>query len=257
VRVLALLCTLLAAAAPPKIAVLDVRTGPGVDPSLGPYLAQVLAQEVADRTGTAPLVSADVTAMLGFERNKRMLGCSEEDSQCLAEITGALGVQEVLATSVALSGGKYLVALSLLDARRARPLKRTAQSVPVDHEALVLLVRRSAWEIFGGAPPQGLAPAAPAAVTAAGPASWSGPSRRTWALIAEGGAVALAGAGAIVGARALSAARDGNSGTARPRAHLADILFGSAALAAGAGAYLWFSAAPAPGGAAVTAGGAW
>ena len=78
-------------------------------PALGPYLAQILAKEVADRTGAAPLVSADVTAMLGFERNKRMLGCSEEDSQCLAEITGALGVDQVLASSLALSGGRYLL----------------------------------------------------------------------------------------------------------------------------------------------------
>jgi hypothetical protein len=31
----------------PSIAVLDVRTGVGVDPSLGPYLAQVLAQSLS------------------------------------------------------------------------------------------------------------------------------------------------------------------------------------------------------------------
>src|SRR5437762_14187235 len=97
-----LLVALALLAAPPKIAVLDARTGPGVDPALGPYLAQVLAREVQSRTGAAPLVSADITAMLGFERNKRMLGC-EEDTECLAEITGALGVTEVLASTVALS----------------------------------------------------------------------------------------------------------------------------------------------------------
>src|SRR5438067_9520942 len=124
-------------AAGPSVAVLDVRVGAGVDPALGPYLAQVLAQEVETRTHNAPLVSADVTAMLGFERNKRMLGCSEEDSQCLAEITGALGVQEVLASSVAVSGGRYLIALSLIDSRKARPIKRSAQSAPQEEEELV------------------------------------------------------------------------------------------------------------------------
>jgi hypothetical protein len=128
----ALLSLLLAAS--PSVAVLDVRIGAGVDPALGPYLAQVLAQEVEARTRTAPLVSADVTAMLGFERNKRMLGCSEEDSQCLAEITGALGVQQVLATSLAVAGGKYLVSLSLIDARRARPLKRFTETTALDND---------------------------------------------------------------------------------------------------------------------------
>src|SRR3954466_9773396 len=119
-----MLLALLLLAAPPKIAVLDARTGPGVDPALGAYLAQVLAKEVEERTGASPLVSADVTAMLGFERNKRMLGCTEEDSECVAEIVGALGVQEVLASSVAISGGRYLISMSLLDSRHARPLKR-------------------------------------------------------------------------------------------------------------------------------------
>ena len=223
-------------AAPPSIAVLDVRVGPGVDPALAPYLAQVLAQEVAARTHAAPLVSADVTAMLGFERNKRMLGCSDEDMQCLAEITGALGVQEVLASSLAVAGGRYLVSLSLLDARRARPLKRTAETAPLDNEALVRVVRRSAWQIFGG-----VEPAEAPALQAAAP----GPSRRTLALVAGGGAVVLLGTGAVVGATALSAARSGDSATARPRAHLADILFGAALIAGGAGAYLWFSGRPA------------
>jgi len=224
-----LLALLLAAA--PKIAVLDARTGPGVDPALGPYLAQVLAKEVESRTGASPLLSADVTAMLGFERNKRMLGCSEEDSECLAEITGALGVAEVLASSVAIAGGRYLVSMSLLDPRRARPLKRTAESAPLDQDALVDVVRRSAWQMFGGPEPAVAAPA-PAA-------SWR-PARRTWALAAGGGAIALAGIGAIVGANALSQAHDG-SPTALPRAHVADALFAAAVVAAGAGAYLWFS----------------
>ena len=247
-------------AAPPSIAVLDVRMAAGVDPALGPYLAQVLAQEVEARTHVAPLVSADITAMLGFERNKRMLGCSDEDSQCLAEITGALGVQQVLASSLAIAGGRYLVSLSLLDARRGRSIKRSAQNAALDNEALVRVLRRSAWEIFGGAEPAAeVATPAPQAAT-----SSRGPSRRTWALIAGGGAVALAGTGTIIGITALSAAKDGNSGTAKPRAHLADILFGTALLAAGAAAYLWFTGTPAvavagpvPGGAAAAVAFAW
>jgi hypothetical protein len=243
-------------AASPSIAVLDVRTGAGVDPSLGPYLAQVLAQEVEAYTHAAPLVSADVTAMLGFERNKRMLGCSEEDSQCLAEITGALGVQQVLATSLAVAGGKYLVSMSLLDARRGRSLKRFAETVALDNDPLVQAVRRGAAEIFGtrSAVPEAAAPA---------PQGFKGPSRRTWALIAGGGAVALAATGAVVGIVALSAANRGDP-VARPRAHLADILYGTALLAGGAATYLWFTSRPAaaaagpiPGGAAATVAVAW
>ena len=220
-----------AALAAAKIAVLDVRTGAGVDPAMGGFLAQVIAKEVADRSGASPLVSSDITAMLGFERKKQMLGCNEEDSECLAEITGALGVDQVLASSVSLANGRYLVTLSLLDSRRARALTRSAQSAPHDEDQLLHAVRRAAWEIFGGTePPRPAAPPEPAMSV-----------RRKWAIAAGAAAVALAAGGAVAGANALSAARDGNSAVAKPRAHLADILFVVALGAGAAGTYLWLS----------------
>ena len=220
-------------AAVPKLAVLDVRTGPGVDAALAPYLTQIIAKEVADRTGAAPLVSADIAAMLGFEKKKQMLGCSEEDSSCLAEITGALGVQRVVATSVAASGGRYLVTMSLIDSQKARPLARDAESSPLDNDDLVKALRWSAYRVFGGPAP--IAPLPPP------PQPWT---RRNWTWVAAGGAVALAAGGAILGASALSAAKSGDAG-ARPRAHLADALYAGAALCAGAAIYLRVSEKPA------------
>ena len=249
-----MLLALLFAAGTPAIAVLDARAGPGVDPSLGPYLAQVLASEVQSRTGVAPLSSADITAMLGFERNKKLLGCDdEESSECIAEITGALGVAQVLASSVAIANGRYLVSVSLLDSRHARPLKRAAESSALDQDALVHAVKRAAWEIFGGAEPPAVA--APAQATS------TGPSRRTWAMVAGGGAVLLAGAGIVVGASALSQAKEA-SPDALSRAHVADALYATAIAAAGLGAYLWFTApgatvAVAPSGAGAVAVVAW
>ena len=220
-------------AAMPKLAVLDVRTGQGVDPALSPYLTQIIAKEVAERTGAAPLVSADIAAMLGFEKKRQMLGCSEEDSTCLAEITDALGVQRVLATSVASSGGRYLVTMSLIDSQRARPLARDAGSSPQDEDDLVKALRWSAYRIFGGT--------APAAPPPPPPRPWT---RRDWSWVAAGAAVALAAGGAIVGASALSAAKGGDT-AARPRAHVADALFAGAALAGGAALYLRLSDRPA------------
>ena len=218
----------LAAAA--RLAVLDVHTGAGVDPALGAYLTQVVASEVAARTGSAPLVSADVTAMLGFEKKKQMLGCSEEDSGCLAEITSALGVTRVVVTSVAASGGRYLVAMSLLDSQHAKPLARAAESSPRDDDELVKALRFSAWRLFGGALPA--EPSRP----------WT---RRNSAVVLSAGALALLAGGLLAGGTALSAARRGDAGTARPRAHIADALFVGAGLCAGASVYLWTSGRPA------------
>ncbi len=221
-----------AAAAAPKIAVLDVRMGPGVDPAMGPYLTQMIASEVAQRTGTAPVVSADIAAMLGFERKKQMLGCSEDDSSCLAEISGALGVQRVVATSVAASGQRYLVTMSLLDAQKARSLARDFESSPRDDDDLVKALRWSAYRIFGGPAPT--APLPPP------PQPWT---RRNWSWVAGGAAVALAAGGTLFGASALSAAKKGDP-VARTRAHAADALYLGSALCAGGAIYLWTSGKP-------------
>lgn len=213
---------LAAAAAAPKIAVLDVRTGQGVDPAMAGFLTQIIAGEVAQRTGAAPLVSADILAMLGFEKRKQMLGCADDDSSCLAEIGGALGVQRIVATSVAVSGGRYLITMSLLDAQKARPLSRDAESARRDDDELVKMLRWSAYRIFGGA-----APAAPET-------PWT---RRSWAGVALGAAGALAAGGVSAGLVALHQSQRGDP-IARPRAHLADALFAGSLLCAGGALYL-------------------
>lgn len=244
---IALALLLATAAAPtPKIAVLDVRLASGVDAALGPFLTQVIAGEVADRTGSSPLVSADIRDLLGFERQKQMLGCSEDDSSCLAEIGGALGVSRVVAASVSVSGERYLVTISLLDTQKARPLGRAAESTAHDHDSLITTVRWSVYKLFGGAPPaQPRTSASPqaAAVPAAAKASPAN-ARRTWALVAGGASIVLAGTAAALGISALSTARSGD-GSAKPRAHLADALYAGAIVCAGVGVSLWIAGRPA------------
>ena len=248
-----------------KVAVLDVRAGPKVDAALSPYLTQVLASEVAARTGTAPLVSADIRALLGFEKARRSLGCDDDGSACIAEIGGALGVDEVVHTSLLLSESagqesRYLLTSTRLDAHKARPLARDAQSIPSgDGAALELAVRRAAFRMFGGndpgeSPPPaptaaakatGAAAALPAAATGTEAASAGPGARRTAAWVTAGGAVALSATAAGFGFAALTAANAGSAGLARDRAHAADGLWIAAALAAGASVWLWVGERPA------------
>ena len=292
--VLALL--LVAAPAPaPKVAVLDVRSGPKVDAALSPYLTQVLAAEVASRTGSTPLVRADIQALLGFEKTRRSMGCDDEGGSCIAEVAGALGVDEVvhatlLVSETAGTPDRYLFTATRLDAHKARPIARDAQSVPFgDSAALEHAVRRAAFRLFGGRDPgeppapKTPAPAAPAAGaspapstgTAAGPppaapaaalpvvettAPPARSSRRTAAWIAGGAALALGAAATGFGFAALTAADAGNADLAHNRAHAADALWVAAAVTAGTSVWLWFSgttaavvAAPVPGGATAVA----
>jgi hypothetical protein len=63
------------------------------------------------------LTQSDVAALLGAERTRQMMGCS--DSGCFAELGGALGADRVVHGSIGRVGGSLVVNLSALDPRRA------------------------------------------------------------------------------------------------------------------------------------------
>jgi hypothetical protein len=64
------------------------------------------------------LTPADVSALLGAEKTRQMLGCAE--SGCMAELGGALGADRVVHGSLGRVGESLVVNLSALDPRRAR-----------------------------------------------------------------------------------------------------------------------------------------
>src|SRR5689334_21368477 len=99
--VLALLATAMPAAAAKerlKIAVLDVMPRGDVDAKKIEGLSSLLASEAARRSDRAVTSGSQIRAMVGFDRQRQLLGCN--DASCLAEIGGALGVPYILATEV-------------------------------------------------------------------------------------------------------------------------------------------------------------
>jgi hypothetical protein len=114
---------------PTRTAVLDLTiSGKGVD---GAALTDAFAAGLQDPL--FKLVSMrDVTALLGFERAKQLVGCAGGES-CLAEIAGALGTELVAAGSVGRVGNRLLVTGSILEARRSTVLARATATV--DDEA--------------------------------------------------------------------------------------------------------------------------
>lgn len=226
----ALAALALAAAAGPRTAVMDVHLGAGVEGSLGAYLTQVLASEVAERSGAQPVVSADLTAMLGLEKQRELLGCEGSDA-CAAEIAGALGADRIVSASVAAAGANYLVTASLLDGAHARPIARATRMCAKDNAAVEVALRAVAAQLYA-APPAPEAKSAPLA-------------RGTWAALAGGVAAALVGGGAWAGTTAMSEAQANDADAALLRAHLADGLYAGALVALGAAGFLWFTR-PAP-----------
>lgn len=117
------LAVLLLAAAPAKTKLLVMPLAPGEGMSEGTARALTAAAlgEIRKRPAYTTLTGDDVQAVLSVERQRQLLGCAE--SACLAEIGGALGVDQVVTGSVARLGQSYLVHLQRVDARKATVLR--------------------------------------------------------------------------------------------------------------------------------------
>ncbi len=139
-----------------KVAVLDIKVVGAVDPQELQGLSALIASEASK--GPARVISgADLSALLGFDRQKKLLGCSE--GSCLAEIGGALGVDYLLTSEVSRVGKLYLLSLTLLDVARAQALQRLTRRAQ-SAEALVDVTIEAVGAILrDGLPPTSSAPA--------------------------------------------------------------------------------------------------
>lgn len=65
----------------------------------------------------------DINALLGLEARKQAVGCSD-DTACVAQIAGALGVDLVATADVGLLGTTTVITLTVIDVRTATVLRR-------------------------------------------------------------------------------------------------------------------------------------
>lgn len=134
-----------AAARKTKILVFDFAVKGEAAKDLGRVLADVAARELAKLSNVQALTQADVTAQLGVERQKTMLGCAE-DRSCMAEIAGAIDADRTLGGSVVQLGDASLVSVTYVDARRAATLGGDQETLRrATMEELVAAVRRLAF----------------------------------------------------------------------------------------------------------------
>lgn len=100
-----------------KIALLRLTPLGDVDGKTVALLGEALGGELRKRAGLSVMSEADISALLGMERTRTMLGCT--DAGCIAEVGGALGVDRVVHGSIGRVGSSLLVNLSSLDPKRA------------------------------------------------------------------------------------------------------------------------------------------
>jgi hypothetical protein len=101
-----------------KLVVLPLAPLGGVADGTARLLGDALAGELRRRAGVSVLTQSDVAALLGLEKTRQMLGCSE--AGCMAEIGGALGADRVVHGSLGRVGDSLVVNLSALDPKRGR-----------------------------------------------------------------------------------------------------------------------------------------
>jgi TolB-like protein len=124
------------AAKRPGLAVMDIRAVQGVQPGTATLITDILVTEVSGTRRYDVVSSADISSLLGLEKQKQLLQCGE-DSSCLAELGGALGVDYLLSGSVGLLGTRLRISLSVQNVKRARVVARQARFCDANEDALV------------------------------------------------------------------------------------------------------------------------
>ena len=145
-----------------KIAVLDARASGTADPKLVGGLDPLVAAEVSGGTTAQVSSGADLRAMIGFEKQKELMGCG--DSSCLAEIGGALGVDYLMSIDVSLVGGTWLVSASIVEIAKARPIGRVVKRADAETKLVDTAIAAVAEAIAFLPPELRRAHAAPVAI---------------------------------------------------------------------------------------------
>jgi hypothetical protein len=109
---LSLWLSLTLAAAPQKLAAPGFQCA-GLEPSLCDIYLEHFVARVRDG-GLAVTTKNDVAQVLGVERQRQLLGCTEESTSCLAELAGALGVLQLLSGTVGKTSSGYVSTLKII-----------------------------------------------------------------------------------------------------------------------------------------------
>ncbi|MBM4783704.1 MAG: hypothetical protein GQE15_39045 [Archangiaceae bacterium] len=123
-----------------------------VEPDVAGYFAEHFEQELRAR-GFQVVTSRDVASILGLERQKQLLGCT--DDGCAVELGNALGAAGLVNASVAHLGGGFRATFRVISSTDGHALAQA--SAEGDDEAAFLksltLAAASVAREFGYAPP--------------------------------------------------------------------------------------------------------
>ena len=130
-----------------SFAVFDLAAA-GVSPELAANLTQILSGEIKRVEGTSVIGRDDIAALVQLEKEKTMLGCTD-DLECLAEIGSALGVQKLVVGQIGILGESFVISLRMLDTASVQVDNRVTESFTADEGQLIGAIREAGRKLIG------------------------------------------------------------------------------------------------------------
>jgi len=119
-------------AAPPEKEPLKLAapgfSGVDISEAQATFFSDHFAQQLNLR-GVQVTTSSQIGALLGFERQRQLLGCKETSGSCMAELAAALGVDGVITGSVGKFDQTYQVNVSVVSSRDGRSVSAFSRKV--------------------------------------------------------------------------------------------------------------------------------
>lgn len=120
-----------------------VVLGVGASDAKLKQLADSIAEQVLTELGRSKRVDAmgtsDMAAVLGLERQKAVLGCSDQSASCLAEISAALGAPYLVTGNLARAGKATRIDLKLIRAQDGKAIYRDGRNFKDESEMFDLV----------------------------------------------------------------------------------------------------------------------
>lgn len=109
-----------------------------IDANFATFVSEHFAQRLM-LEGISVVAAGEVEALIGLERQRQLMGCTEDASSCLAEMADALGADGIITGTVAKLGTLYQVNLKILSSKDGRALAIVSRKAYGDEDLLELL----------------------------------------------------------------------------------------------------------------------
>ena len=114
----------------------------------GEFYGEHVAQQLK-LAGLEVVTNREIASLLGMERQKSLLGCTDQATSCFAELASALGADAVLLGDVAKVGSRIQVNLKIVAAGTGKTLAIFSETV-ASEDALLDALARGARELAHG-----------------------------------------------------------------------------------------------------------